>query len=274
VWDAAAVGAALEAALQALETYIISLVKQALAVALKPFQDAINSFAESVLGAVDPSGPQAVWSSLSGTLFLFGVTIAVIVQVVLGIITGITLGAATIAKQLIVSLLITFVITAILYTLPHLTSPGAAMVNACETYSANFISPSGQQASWTSWANAFAYWETGISDAYAFSALKDAWMTAESPVWVFAAQATSFAFALLGTAFTVFANYENGNHDPTDGQGASDAALILAGVSLVFEFIALKQPYKTKSDKTLDVVIFALDLSTFGIAGAELSAGY
>ncbi|MCL4324083.1 MAG: hypothetical protein M1144_01245, partial [Candidatus Thermoplasmatota archaeon] len=264
------VASAMEAALQALLAFVIKEVTTLFNTALQPFYQARNAYSQSVLAALDPTGPEAVWDALGGTLFELGITIAVVIQVAIGILTGVSLGTVAILQQILIGLILTFGITALLYTLPSLTSPGRAMVNSCQTFANNILPQPSQAANWTTWADTFVYWETGASNAVAFQGLREGWTNAETGIGTFVAQTIAFTFGLLGTSFAFYAHYLKSNGDAPDASATTINAFIVTAVSLVAEGAA----FKSSTDRVLDAAILGMDATAFGISIAEWKAGY
>jgi hypothetical protein len=161
----------------------------------------------------------------------------------------------------------TFGITALSYELPAVSSPSAAMADSCQTFTNGFYSQSSQAGNWTSWAYAFAFWETGASDAYAFQQLRSA---AGDSLLDFCLQYTSFAFALLSSGLSFVAT-DLKSSDPGLAMANSDASIVLGVLSVVLEIPALA---KLSATRTLDFVILGMDAATVGISIAEVSSGY
>ncbi len=264
-----AVGGILLHGLQVLLAFIIKKVKQLFNDALQPFYNLRNSFAQSVLNALDPTGPEAVWNALSGSLFLLGITVATVIQVAIGVMTAVTFGAGSILTSIIVGLVLSFGVTALLVILPTLISPGTAMVNSCQSFSQNFLSQPSQAGNWTTWADAFGFWQVGTSNVVAFQELRVAW-AGEGSMFDFATQTAAFAFGLLADAFVFYANYLYGTHDTPDAITTTNNAIVVGAVSVILEVPSLIH----SEDKTLDGVILGMDTLAWGISAAELKSGY
>ena len=263
------VASAMETALQALLAFVEKEVTALFNTALQPFYQARNAFAQSVLNALDPTGPEAVWDALSGSLFLLGITVAAVIQVAIGRLTAVTFGAGSILTSIVVGLVLSLAVTAILYVLPALISPGTAMVNSCQSFSQSFLSQPSQAGNWTTWADTFGFWQVGTSNVVAFQALREAW-AGEGSVFDFVTQTAAFAFGLLVDAFAFYANYLYGTHDTPDAITTTNNAIIVGAVSVILEVPSLIH----SEDKTLDGVILGMDALAWGISAAELESGY
>ncbi len=183
-------------------------------------------------------------------------------QIAIGIITGLTLGASFVIT-LLVGLVLTFGVTALLYTMPQLGSPSPAMVDTVQQFANGYYDQSSQASNWTSWANAFSYWELGTSSVYAARQLHSSWNDVQVSDIAWGAQAAAFAFSMLSVALAFIA--EDGG-----GMIATDSAIVRAAVSVLLEIPGLAKP---SPSRTLDIVIFGLDATTVGVSIAELHSG-
>lgn len=165
---------AMKWALDALISFAITEISMILNMALSPFYSLRDSFSSGLADAVDPSGSPAIWLALSGPLLGIGLAVAVALEVAMGVVTGLTLGSASLIS-ILVGLVLSFGIAAIEAEVPGASAPSSAMVSACESTANEYLNQSSQAGNWTSWADAFVYWEAGTSNAYAFQSLRDGW---------------------------------------------------------------------------------------------------
>ncbi len=256
-------GRLVEGALDSALNLVMGLEERVLDAALSPYNSLRSAFGSGVDGAVDPTGSGQVWSSLSGPLFSGAFLVAVVLQIATGVITALSLGADFLVN-ILVSLVLALGVSALLYTLPSLSSPSPSMVYASQDFADEFHSQAAQESNWTSWADAFGYWENGLSDSYAAGQLTAAWSDVKVSDFAFGAQAASFAFALEGSAMEFYAQHGG-------GMLATISGIVLGMISVLLEIPGLLKPSPTRM---LDGAIFGLDGSTVGISIAELKAGY
>ena len=266
----AAVGQVLEAALQALLSFILKEVTALFNSALAPIRSAEQSYVDNILTLLDPSGPEVIWDAIGGDVFVLGLAIAVVAQIAIGILTGITLGVGTFVSQILISLLITFALTAVAIVIPAIASLGTATVDACQKVSSNYNSQVSQATAWQTWAETFSYWENGASSSYAFKALVSAYSDAKVGALPFVAQAVSFGFALAGIAFGVQADILQSSQ-PSIATIATITAVIFNAIIITLEAMLLTKPSPTRS---LDVAITVMDTGAFGIEYAEWQGGF
>ncbi len=256
-------GRALVNVTKLLLTAVGGIIQKTLNVALAPFFTMRASFVEALELSVDPTGSPSVWNALSGGMFQLGMVVAIVIQIVIGVITALTFGG-TFLLNMLIGLILALSITALIYSLPQFGSPSPAMVNSCQEFAGQYSNQASQENNWTSWTDAFSYWEGGTSTTYAAQQLSSAWSDTSVSSFVFLSQAASFGFALEGIALEAIGQID---HDML----ASDSGVVLAAVSFVLEIPALVKPGPIKS---LDLAIFGMDLAAVGIGVAEWSAGY
>lgn len=261
---ASAIEWAINQLVNAIRTYVTELVNASLGF----FYNLRTSYAQALMSAIDPTTSEEVWTAFSGALFYLGLTVAIVLQIGLGILTGLSLGA-TFLVNIIIGLILSFGVTALLYVLPGVSSPSPGMVDSCQTFANGYLSQTPQANNWTSWADAFLFWETGTSDAYAFQQLRATWTAKEASVVEFGLQEVSFALGLISTGLGFMAKDVKASN-PGLATESTDGSLLTAFLSIILEVPgAVKSPIKT-----LDLAIIAMDISSFGIDVAELTAGY
>lgn len=117
-------------------------------------------------------------------------------------------------------------------------------------------------AEWTTWTNAFTYWENGPSDAFAASELSFAWSVPA------VGQAAGLAFALASLAMTLYAGGGG-------GAVASVSATVFAGISILLEIKAVASP-AAKAESSLaamDAIIGGVDVACFVWDASTIAAG-
>jgi hypothetical protein len=256
----AIVGQALLTALDQFLTVIMEAVERSIDTALGPFFSLEQSYGLALDEAVNPSGATAVWDAIGGSIFLIGFIVALVLETAIVVISCFSLGS-TFLVNILIGALIGVGLTFLMAALPTLTSPSSAMVNTLDSFAGEYASQGQEYENWTSWANAFAYWEGGPSNEYAAIQLTVAWSNPQL------SQAASFAFALL--SFTM-ASYGGAG----GGMSATNSAVVLDAVSVLLELASLKKPAGLAQDlSTMDLTIAGFDTVALGIDIGEWDKG-
>ena len=261
------IGKAILSALEKLLSWLVTELTALLNWGLGPFYSIEVSTAESLWSLVDPHPSSVVIGGLTCPLFELGQAVAMAAEIGLGILTALSIGGSFLV-QLLVGMVLALGIQALASSIPQVGNPTGALIYTWMNWTGLFTSQQSQAGNWTSWANAWAYWETGVSNTYAAQQLtRDYSNYGKLISGEFSSEVVAFGLSLL--AFGCAVAVTHFKNDPNAQIGAI-TAIILAGVSLGLAVRYLKWPTNSLDDQNiLAVVIAVMDGTAIGIALSE-----